>query len=101
MVGVRAAREAGMSIAPFLSKQAFDPDVTEAMGVAFDSVCRTLAIDTKGIAEPRIVARKIIELAQMGVRDPHQLRDRALEAFQDGAPRAPDRRRPIGQPSRK
>ena len=88
-----------MSIAPFLSKQAFDPDVTEAMGVAFDAVCRTLAIDTKGIAEPRIVARKIIELAQMGVRDPHQLRDRALEAFQDGPRPAANGRKPPGQPS--
>ena len=75
-----------MSIAPFLSKQAFDPEVTEAMGAAFDAVCRELAIDTKGIAEPRIVARKIIELAQMGVRDADQLRDRALEVFQNGAP---------------
>jgi hypothetical protein len=88
-----------MSIAPFLSKQAFDPDVTEAMGVAFDAVCRTLAIDTRGIAEPRIVARKIIELAQMGVRDPHQLRDRALEAFQAGARHPAEGRKPPRQPS--
>jgi len=88
-----------MSIAPFLSKQAFDPDVTEAMGVAFDAVCRTLAIDTSGIAEPRIVARKIIELAQMGVRDPHQLRDRALESFQAGARHPAEGRKPPRQPS--
>jgi hypothetical protein len=87
-----------MSIAPFLSKQAFDPEVTEAMGAAFDAVCHALAIDTKGIAEPRIVARKIIELAQMGVRDANQLRDRALEVFQNGAPYPADGRKPPSGP---
>ena len=74
-----------MSIAPFLSKQPFDPETTEAMGVAFDAVCRALAIDTNAVARPRIVARKIIELAQMGIRDPDRLRDRALETFQTAA----------------
>jgi hypothetical protein len=98
IVIVRRPQEAGMSIAPFLSKQAFDPEVTEAMGAAFDAVCRALAIDPKSIAEPRIVARKIIELAQMGVRDADQLRDRALDVFQNGTPYAGDGRKPPSGP---
>ena len=91
-----------MSIAPFLSRQPFDPETTEAMGVAFDAVCRALAIDTNGIAQPRIVARKIIELAQMGIRDPDDLRDRALETFQSGPGNGGNGRgAPSGQPSAK
>ena len=95
-------RDAAMSIAPFLSKQPFDPETTEAMGVAFDAVCRALGIDTNGVAEPRIVARKIIELAQMGIRDPDDLRDRALETFQSGPGNSGNGRgAPSGQPSAK
>ena len=91
---------AAMSIAPFLSKQPFDPETTEAMGAAFDAVCGALGIDTNGVAEPRIVARKIIELAQMGIRDPDDLRDRALETFQSGPGNGRHgRRAPSGQPS--
>jgi hypothetical protein len=91
-----------MSIAPFLSKQPFDPETTEAMGVAFDAVCRALGIDTNGVAEPRIVARKIIELAQMGIRDPDDLRDRALETFRSGPGDGGNGRgAPSGQPSAK
>ena len=87
-----------MSIAPFLSKQPFDPETTEAMGFAFDAVCRALGIDTNGVAEPRIVARKIIELAQMGIRDPDDLRDRALDVFRNGAPYAGEGRKPPSGP---
>jgi hypothetical protein len=93
---------AAMSIAPFLSKQPFDPETTEAMGVAFDAVCRALGIDTNGVAQPRIVARKIIELAQMGIRDPDDLRARALETFQSGPGAGGNTRgSPSGHPSAK
>src|SRR5258708_40130955 len=55
-----------MPIGPYLSKQAFGPEVTQAMGIAFDAVCRALAIGNNGVVHPRIVARRIIELAQRG-----------------------------------
>jgi hypothetical protein len=93
-----------MSIVPFLSGRAFGPEVTQAMGVAFDAVCRSLAIDNTGtgVVQPRIVARRIIELAQMGVRDPDELRDRALEAFEIGAWRPREERETTsGQPGAK
>jgi hypothetical protein len=90
-----------MPISPFLSGQAFGPEVTHAMGVAFDAVCRSLAIDNTGVVRPRIVARKIIELAQRGVRDPDEFRDRTLEAFEIGAPHPREKRwdPPSGQPT--
>jgi len=78
-----------MPIGPYLSKQAFGPEVTQAMGIAFDAVCRALAIGNSGVVHPRIVARKIIELAQMGERDPERLRDLALETFRFGSPQPP------------
>jgi hypothetical protein len=81
--------EARMSISPYLSRQAFGPEVTRAMSIAFDEVCRALAIGDTGIVRPRIVARKIIELAQTGEHDPDRLRDRTLEAFAGGPWRPP------------
>ena len=78
-----------MPIDPYLSKQAFGPEVTQAMGIAFDAVCRELAIGKSGVVHPRIVARKIIELAQMGERDPERLRDLTLETFRFGASHPP------------
>ena len=88
-----------MPIDPYLPKQAFGPEVTQAMGIAFDAVCRALAIGNNGVVHPRIVARKIIELAQMGVRDAEQLRDRALDVFQNGTPYAGDGSKPASGPS--
>ena len=83
-----------MSIIPYLPRQAFGPDVTRAMGVAFDEVCSALAIDNSGVVKPRIVARKIVELAQMGENDSARLRDRALESFRLGPPHPPTRHPP-------
>jgi hypothetical protein len=83
-----------MSIIPYLPRQAFGPDVTRAMGVAFDEVCSTLAIDSSGVVQPRIVARKIVELAQMGENDSARLRDLALESFRRGPPHPPTRHPP-------
>ena len=83
-----------MSIFPYLPRQAFGPDVTRAMGVAFDEVCSTLEIDRTGVVQPRIVARKIVELAQMGEHDPERLRDRALESFRAGPPHPATRHPP-------
>jgi len=85
-----------MPIGPYLSRQAFGPEVTQAMGAAFDAVCRALAIGSTGVVHPRIVARKIIELAQTGERDPERMRDLALETFRFGSPHPSAARPPSG-----
>jgi hypothetical protein len=55
------------------------PDVTHAMGVAFDQVCRALYVadDAKSVSIA-IVAEKIIEYARSGEIDPDRLRDKVL-----------------------
>ena len=62
-----------MPITPFLQGQAFQPEVTRAMGIAFDSACRSLRLSDKTDLATEVVARKIIELAQKGMTDPEQL----------------------------
>jgi hypothetical protein len=58
-----------MTIRPFLSGRPFDPEMIQGMSVALKSVCETLSLELADGPETRIVAKKIIELAQRGVRD--------------------------------
>ena len=58
-----------MPIRPYLAGQSFDPPIIETMSAALASVCETLGLKLVDDAATRLVAAKIIELAQRGVRD--------------------------------
>jgi hypothetical protein len=70
-----------MSIRPFLPGQPFDPETIDKMSAALQSVCDTLSLKMVDDAATRLVARKIIELAQRGVRDAATLRAMTLKEF--------------------
>jgi hypothetical protein len=57
-------------ITPFLKGQAFDPELVEAMGTAFVSTCDALGLTDRTDAITTLVAEKIVELAQRGLRNP-------------------------------
>jgi hypothetical protein len=57
-------------IIPFLKGQAFDPELVEAMGAAFVSTCEALGLTERTDPLTTLVAEKIIELAQRGLRNP-------------------------------
>ncbi len=48
------------------------------MAVAFDDVCKSLGLRPRSDPASEAVAKKIIELAQRGVRDPAALSERVL-----------------------
>ncbi len=73
-----------MPITPFLTGQAFEPEVVRAMSVAFDDVCRSLKLRPRSDPAAEVVAKKIIELAQRGVRDPDALSARVLQELHLG-----------------
>jgi hypothetical protein len=60
-------------ITPYLRGQAFDPATIEAMEKAFVTTCEALGLGDRTSLMNEIVARKIIELAQRGLRDPTAL----------------------------
>jgi hypothetical protein len=72
---------ANMTIRPFLSGQAFDPETIAKMSEALQSVCDTLSLKVVDDAATRLVARTIIELTQRGVRDAATLRAMTLKEF--------------------
>ena len=59
-----------MPIRGFLSGQAFEPDVVRQMSLALETVCGKFGIDLIDEPATRVIALKIIELAQRGVREP-------------------------------
>jgi hypothetical protein len=68
-------------IRPFLAGQAFEPDAIREMSLALETVCQKLNLRLTDDPATRLVASKIIELAQRGVRDAPTLTAMTLAEF--------------------
>jgi hypothetical protein len=68
-----------MSVHPFRDGEAFDPETISKMSAAFEGVCKTLRLKTVDDPTTRLIARKIIELVQRGIKDVRTLRAMTLE----------------------
>jgi hypothetical protein len=70
-----------MPIHRLLENHAFGPDEIRVLTSAFDDVLRKLDLADRVDPVTEVVARKIIELAQQGERDPTRLSERAIQAL--------------------
>ncbi len=68
-------------ITPYLAGQPFDPEMIRDMSAAFVAVCDALGLKAQDDPATRIVAEKIVEFTQRGVRDPDTLRKRVIDEF--------------------
>jgi hypothetical protein len=68
-------------ITPFFSGQAFEPEVIRNMSEVFVAVCEALHLKVGDDPATRLVAGKIIALAQRGIRDVATLQAMALREF--------------------
>jgi hypothetical protein len=68
-------------ITPYLASQAFEPEVIRKMSLPLETVCESLRLRLTGDPNTRLVASKIIELAQRGVRDAPTLTAMTLKKF--------------------
>ncbi len=73
-----------MSIVPFLRGQAFDPEIVDTMSIAFTRLCDMLGLITKRDPATELVARKVIEYTQRGIRDAAGLADAVKKDFDGG-----------------
>jgi hypothetical protein len=80
-ITTKARKDSGSAvpITPFLRGQAFDPELVEAMGVALLDTCSALGLTTRSDPITKLVAEKIIELAERGLRNPTAMRLMALD----------------------
>ena len=70
-----------MPITPYLAGQPFEPELIREMCLALQSVCDTLKLRLTDDPNARLVASKIIELAQRGVREAATLSTMTLKEF--------------------
>ena len=70
-----------MPIYRLLEREAFEPEDVALMCNVFEDLLQTLGLADREDPVATLVAQKVIELAQTGVRDPIRLKRLTLEAF--------------------
>jgi hypothetical protein len=68
-----------MSITPYLDGFDVDPETRRVLGVALEMTRVALGLEDQGDLADKIIAKRIIELAKAGERNPDLLCERALE----------------------
>ena len=74
-----------MAIYRLLKNRAFGPDEIKVLTAAYEEALRTLRL-ARSDPTTEIVAKKIIELAQRGERDPVRLRECAIRSLTSASP---------------
>lgn len=70
-----------MPITPFLRNEPFDPEQIEIMSAAFLDACSALGLADRTDPVTQLVAVRIIELAQRGIRSRTELFRGAVDGF--------------------
>jgi len=71
-----------MAVYRLFKNKAFEPEAIATMTYAYADVCRALGLPDGDYPQTNVVAKKIIEFAQRGERDPARLRECVLQALQ-------------------
>lgn len=71
-----------MAVYRLFKNKPFGPEAIATMSRAHSEVCRTLGVAERDHPQATAVAKKIIEFAQRGERDPIRLREFVLQALQ-------------------
>jgi hypothetical protein len=79
-----------MAVYCLFKNEAFEPEAIAIMTRAYAEVCRTLGLGDRDrdraqadMIDKNLIAKKVIEYAQRGARDPVRLRDCVLQALRD------------------
>jgi hypothetical protein len=75
-----------MPITPFLNGVAYDPETRRVMGVAFEMACIALRLADRDDLANAMIAKRIIELAQAGERNPDLLCEDVVKEFRPQRP---------------
>jgi hypothetical protein len=75
-----------MPIRPHLDGQKFDSETIRVMGLAFEMALVALRLADRGDLANDVLARKIMDLAKAGERDPERLCEGVLHEFRGPPP---------------
>ena len=70
-----------MAIYRLLQNSAFGPEEIERMTTAYEDALRALGLADRADPMTEILAKKIVEIAQTGERDPARIRAQAVAAI--------------------
>jgi hypothetical protein len=70
-----------MAVYRLFKNKAFEPEIIATMTAAYAEVCTTLGVSDRDRPRADAVAKKVIEFAQRGERDPARLREHVLQAM--------------------
>jgi hypothetical protein len=70
-----------MAVYRLFKNKAFEPEIIATMTTAYAEVCEALGISDRDRLRTDAVAKKVIEFAQRGERDPARLREHVLQAL--------------------
>ncbi len=70
-----------MAIYRMIREAVFEPEAIERMTAAYEHALKMLQLTDRTDPLTELVARKIIEVAELGERDPDRLYQRALDAL--------------------
>lgn len=71
-----------MAVYRLFKNKAFEPEAIATMTSAYADICRALGVRERDHQAADAVAKKIIEFAQCGERDPVRLRQSVLQALE-------------------
>ena len=72
-----------MPISQFLGNSKFDPETKRIMGLAFEMSRLVLGLADRGDIATELIAKRIIELAKAGERNPDFLCESAVKEFRE------------------
>ena len=72
-----------MAIYRLLKNHAYGPDEIKVLTTAYEEVLRTLRLQNRSDPATEMIAKKILELAQCGERDPIRLREGAIRSLSE------------------
>jgi len=72
-----------MAVYSLFKNKAFEPETITVMTSAYADACRTLGVSERDHRQADVVAKKVIEFAQRGERDPVRLCEHVLEALRN------------------
>jgi len=70
-----------MAVYRLFKNKAFEPEAIATMTAAYADVCKMLGVSDRDRPQADAVAKKVIEFAQRGERDPARLREHVLQAM--------------------
>jgi hypothetical protein len=75
-----------VAIYRLLRREIFEPEDLRLLAMLYEEIAKTLGVTDQNVPISQLIARKLIELAQAGERDPESLKELTIDAVQASTP---------------